>query len=65
MSILSSNMKLSASYLSIHLPALNFSCFALSIISGIHSLDSPTQIHVDNAMQRCPAAPNAAPTSCL
>jgi len=45
------------------LPALTFSFFARSIISGIQFRASPTQTTVDRAMHRCPAAPNAAPTT--
>ena len=45
-------------------PAVTFSFFARSTSSGIHFLESPTKMAVDRAMQRCPAAPNAAPTNC-
>ena len=43
-------------------PALTWSFSERSFSSLIHSLDSPTNTTVDKAMQRCPAAPNAAPT---
>ena len=35
-----------------HLPALTSSFLALSINSGIHSLESPTKMAVVKAMQR-------------
>ena len=45
------------------MPALTFSFLARSTTSGIQLRASPTQTTVDSAMHRCPAAPNAAPTS--
>ena len=44
-----------------NLPPLTLSFFALSMSSGIHSLASPTNTAVDNAIHLCPAAPKAAP----
>lgn len=47
------------------LPALTRRFLARSTSSGSHFLASPTRMAVERAMQRCPAAPNAAPTSWL
>mmetsp|Transcript_108656 Transcript_108656/g.233957 ORF Transcript_108656/g.233957 Transcript_108656/m.233957 type:complete len:230 (+) Transcript_108656:565-1254(+) len=44
-------------------PAPHLSFFALSTSSGSQFTVSPTQRTVERAMQRCPAAPKAAPTS--
>mmetsp|Transcript_108572 Transcript_108572/g.324663 ORF Transcript_108572/g.324663 Transcript_108572/m.324663 type:complete len:403 (+) Transcript_108572:517-1725(+) len=44
-------------------PGPSFSCLALAARSLIHSCVSPTKMAVDSAMQRCPAAPKAAPVS--
>lgn len=44
-------------------PAFTCRALARSTSSGNQLLASPTRMAVDRAMQRCPAAPNAAPTS--
>ena len=46
-------------------PAFTFSVLAVSTISAIHSFAAPTNTTTDNAIQRCPAAPNAAPARLL
>lgn len=47
------------------LPAFTRRDLERSTSSGSHSWDSPTNMAVESAMQRWPAAPKAAPTSWL
>ena len=47
----------------VYKPALTTSFSERSLSSLIHCLASPTNTTVDRAIQRCPAAPNAAPTN--
>ena len=46
-------------------PALTLRVLALATNSGIHCCASPTSSTTDNAMQRWPAAPKAAPAIAL